>query len=177
MKKIFYQFEVFDQGGSRTRVSVVTSGDEDTVRDWLCDKRFGGLKSGDIALCPCVVHFLPDTMAIEPVDAGKMTCAWSSWRVTDYVYGLSDEADVCVRAKADGVIATHDGDHGAADVRLAVARALTYGERSTLELVNILARAGVRFARARTHWALFTLARAGRVAHVAGRWRAEVRRP
>ncbi len=178
MIKTFFQFDVIESD-SHGRVAVVSGGDHVVARDWLTDARFGGMGNDQVASHPRVVYELPSAMIIEPVDTGKMTSAWSSWRVTDYVYGLSDHVDDAVRAQPDGIVMTHnhvEGDFKGCDVTMAVGRLLTQGYKNTSELVDIFRRHGVWFAGVRVRLALHELEASGRITRDDGRWYAEVRR-
>lgn len=159
----FYQFQYAEGGGTPARVGVVTGGDEDAARAFLCDKQLGGLEPRWLALAPCVTHWLPVDMYAGPVTDGKMSACWAGWRITDWVYGVGDGKEP---SRPDGLIVTRhsvDGDFNGFDTRMAVMRMLITRDAAVGDIIDTLARAGMRFAGGRVRLALSALARAGRV--------------
>ena len=175
MKKTFYQFEYRTAFGQRGLVSVVSAGDEEEARAFLVNPEQGGLANIDVGLSPMCIHWVPDDMPVTPIDRCEARTCWSSWRVTDWVYDIGDGKS---RAEADGVMMAFneiDGDVKRVNVQLAVARALMVKELSFEELCAMFGRR-VWFVRARVFFALWRLARDGRVSQIMNRFRLEVRR-
>lgn len=175
--KTFYQFNYVQGDGKPHRVSVISAGDSEEAREFLVDPKLGGLANVDVGLSPMVTHWVPDDMSVLPIDRCEMRTCWSSWRVTDWVYGFGDGRR---QPDADGVMMTFDeidGDVKRINLPMAVARRLMTKDATYTELCQLFAGKGLWFVGARVFAAVWRLGRTGRVTQSAfGVYRMEVRR-
>lgn len=152
--KTFYQFQVGDE-----RLAVVSLGDSDEARAFFLNPEEFRLEGRGVSIRPRIIHALPRSLYVGPLDDGVKRTCWTSWRVTDFVFGLGDGKNA---APSDGVVVRETSRR---DVRLAVARALVLGDHDVVGVAALLSLSGVRFAGLRASLALWRLRRAGVVEH------------